>query len=109
MLEISQKSQRVIKRKVFSLSCRLIAMESDTSNEMITKNKSTIFVLGEDQVLYHIREDKLVEREFNLIGEYDYTGYDMRAIANNFWSRCHMTKGAITYDEYLYQANSANE
>ena len=43
-----------------------------------------------------------MEREFNLIGEYDYTGYDMRAIANNFWSRCHMTKGAITYDEYLY-------
>ena len=77
-------------------------MESDTSDEMITKNKSTIFVLGEDQILYHIQEDKITEKEFNLIGQYDYSDYDMRGIASNYWSRCHITKGAITYDEYVY-------
>ena len=50
-----------------------------------------------------------MEKEFNLIGQYDYTEYDMRGIASNYWSRCHITKGAITYDEYVYQVNSSYE
>ena len=48
VLEISKKNRRVVKRKVFSLSSRLIALESDHSNEIIQQKKSTIFVLGED-------------------------------------------------------------
>ena len=48
VLEISKKNRKVIKRKVFSLSSRLIALEADHSNEVIQQNMSTIFVLGED-------------------------------------------------------------
>ena len=35
VLEISKKNRKVVKRKVFSLSCRLIALEADHSNEII--------------------------------------------------------------------------
>ena len=35
MLEISKKNQRVNKRKIFSLDCRLVAMEADSSNEIM--------------------------------------------------------------------------
>ena len=60
MLEISKKNRKVNKRKVFSLGSRLVAMEADHSNEVIQQTKSTLFVLGEDQILYHIQEDKNV-------------------------------------------------
>jgi hypothetical protein len=43
---------------------------------------------------------------FDCIGVFDFTGYDMRGIVDNFWSHCHMSTGAITFDEYVYSANS---
>ena len=33
----------------------------------------------------------------------------MRAIINNLWSHCHIDTGAITFDEYVYAANGADE
>ena len=109
MLEISKKNRKVNKRKVFSLGSRLVAMEADHSNEVIQQTKSTLFVLGEDQILYHIQEDKNVNKDFKIIGQYDYTEYDMQAICRNFWSHSHISKRAITFDEYVYEANSPDE
>ena len=109
MLEISKKNRKVNKRKVFSLGSRLVAMEADHSNDVIQQTKSTLFVLGEDQILYHIQEDKNVNKDFKIIGQYDYTEYDMQAICRNFWSHCHISKRAITFDEYVYEANSPDE
>ena len=45
---------------------------------------------------------------FDCIGLYDYSGYDMRAIIDNYWSRCHITTGAITFDEYVFEPNSSD-
>ena len=46
---------------------------------------------------------------FECIGLYDYSGYDMRAIIDNHWSRCHITTGAITFDEYIFEPISSDK
>ena len=97
-----------MKQKVFSLECQLVSLESDNSNEMTQLNKSTIFALGSNQKLYHLQETKKSGEMFDCIGMYDYSGYDMRAIIDNYWSRCHITTGAITFDEYVYEPNSSD-
>ena len=46
---------------------------------------------------------------FTCIGTYDFSGYNMKRIIDNEWSHCHINSGAITYDEYVYTANSIDE
>ena len=103
MLSVSKNSQKVKRTLIYELPCQMVAMESDNSNEMIQQDKSTIFVLGSDMKLLRLQQG---DRMFDCIGVFDFTGYDMRGIVDNFWSHCHMSTGAITFDEYVYSANS---
>ena len=84
-------------------------MESDNSNEMIQQDKSTIFVLGSDHKLLRLQEGKLKSEMFECIEVFDFREYDMRGIIDNAWSHCHINTGAITFDEFVYAANSTDE
>ena len=109
MLKLAKSSLKAVKRLIFELPAKMVAMENDNSNQNIQQDKdhikSAIFVLGNDQKLRHLQElekDKL----FVQTHVYDYTGYDMRALILNGWSQCHMNPGAITSDEFIFRANN---
>ena len=109
MLYVSKSAAKVRKRKIYPLNCQMVGMESDNSNQVIQKDKSTIFVLGSDQKLLRLQETNRKNEMFECVEVFDFQEYDMRAIINNAWSHCHINTGAITFDEFVYAANSTDE
>ena len=79
-------------------------MERDGDTTIFSNNKPSLFLLGEDQKLHHIKNCS--ERDGYECNEiYDFTKHKMDAIIVNDWDTCHMSSQAITYDEVVFQVN----
>ena len=107
IIELYTKTLKVKNREIYEMGCQIVGMETDCSNDTIQGAASTIFVLGKDQKLLRLQENTVQER-FHCIETYDFTGYDMSGLINN-WSQCQLTPRTITFDEFVYEANSEDQ
>ena len=55
MLSVPEVTWKVSKRIIYTLGCRLAALESDNSNATLHSKKSRIFVLGSDMKLLQLQ------------------------------------------------------
>ena len=101
-LDLEGKVLRAQKKKVYDLECYLIAIQPDASNDVMELDKSTLFVLSSDQKVHRIQASEKDSRVFECIERYNFEGYNMRGLTERNWSSCHISPGAITYDEFVF-------